>query len=44
MPESGEYLLQVHVYPATFIRADKEQGKRYVTDVHLSFENVRVEV
>jgi hypothetical protein len=44
LPKSGEYLLQVHVYPATFPRADKEKGKRYVADVHVSFEGVRVEV
>ena len=44
VPESGEYLLQVHVYPATFTRADKEQGKRFIADVHTSFENVRVDV
>lgn len=44
VPQSGEYLLQVHIYPATFMRADKERGKRYVTDVHLSFENVRIDV
>lgn len=44
VPQSGEYLLQVHIYPATFVRADKERGKRYVADVHLSFENVRVDV
>jgi hypothetical protein len=44
VPKSGDYLLQVHVYPATFVRADKEQGKRFVADVHVSFENVRIEV
>lgn len=42
--ESGTYLLQVHVFPATFTRADKEQGKRFITDVHVQFENVRVDV
>ena len=44
VPESGEYLLQVHIYPATFVRADKEQGKRFIADVHVSFENVRIDV
>ncbi len=44
VPQSGEYLLQVHVYPATFHRVDKEQGKRFVADVHLSFEGVRIDV
>jgi hypothetical protein len=44
VPESGEYMLQVHVYPATFTRADKEKGKRYLADVHISFENVRIDV
>ena len=44
VPQSGEYLLQVHVYPATFVRADKEQGKRFLADVHVSFENVRIDV
>lgn len=44
LPESGEYLLQVHVYPATFPRTDKELGKRYVADTHVQFEDVRIEV
>ncbi|HEY9181059.1 MAG TPA: iron transporter [Candidatus Baltobacteraceae bacterium] len=44
VPQSGEYLLQVHIYPATFVRADKEQGKRFIADVHVSFENVRIDV
>jgi hypothetical protein len=44
VPQSGDYLLQVHVYPATFVRADKERGKRFVSDVHTSFENVRIAV
>jgi hypothetical protein len=42
--ESGDYLLQVHIFPATFHRAGKEEGNRFVADVHLSFENVHVEV
>jgi hypothetical protein len=44
VPKSGEYLLQVHIFPATFVRADKERGKRFVADVHVSFENVRIDV
>jgi hypothetical protein len=44
VPESGEYVLQVHVYPATFTRADKERGQRFLADVHISFENVRIDV
>lgn len=44
VPESGEYVLQVHVSPATFTRADKEEGRRFVADVHLTFEGVRIEV
>lgn len=44
VPESGAYLLQVHVHPATFTRADKEQGKRFIAGAHVSFENVRIDV
>jgi uncharacterized protein involved in high-affinity Fe2+ transport len=44
VPESGAYLLQVHVYPATFNRTDKEQGKRFIADTHVSFENVQIDV
>lgn len=44
VPESGEYLLQVHVYPATFDRAGKEEGQRFLADVHVSFENVRIDI
>lgn len=44
LPESGEYLLQVHVYPATFPRTDKDQGKRYLADTHVQFEAVRIDV
>ncbi len=44
VPESGAYLLQVHVHPATFNRTDKELGKRFVGDAHVSFENVRIEI
>lgn len=44
VPQSGDYLLQVHVYPATFVRADKERGERFIADAHVAFENVRVEV
>lgn len=44
VPQSGEYLLQVHVSPATFTRADKEEGKRFAADVHLSFDGVRIDL
>lgn len=44
VPESGEYMLQVHVYPATFPRTDKERGKRYIADTHVQFEGVRIDV
>jgi hypothetical protein len=44
VPQSGDYLLQVHVYPATFVRADKERGRRFVADAHVTFEGVRIEV
>lgn len=42
--ESGDYLLQVHIFPATFPRADKEQGQRYVADADVQFEDVRIEI
>lgn len=44
VPESGEYVLQVHIFPATFTRADKEHGKRYVADADVQFEDVRIDV
>lgn len=45
LPEgAGRYVLQVHVDPATFVRCDKEEGKRYVTGADVTFENVRVEL
>ncbi len=44
VPASGAYVLQVHVYPATFHRTDKELGRRFVADAHVSFENVAIEV
>lgn len=43
VPQSGEYLLQVHIFPATFPRTDKEQGKRFVADTHVQFEGVRID-
>lgn len=42
--QSGDYMLQVHVFPATFPRTDKEKGKRFVADVHVQFEGVRIDV
>lgn len=44
VPESGTYMLQVHIYPATFPRTDKERGERYVADTHVQFEDVRIDV
>lgn len=44
VPQSGDYVLQVHVFPATFARAGKEQGKRFIADVHVSFDGVRIDV
>lgn len=44
LEQSGQYMLQVHVYPATFPRTDKERGKRYVADTHVQFEDVRIDV
>lgn len=44
VPQSGEYMLQVHIYPATFPRTDKEQGKRFIADTHVQFEGVRIDV
>lgn len=43
VPQSGEYTLQVHIFPATFTRADKEAGKRYTVDADVSFENVHID-
>lgn len=44
VPESGEYLLQLHIFPATFHRADEERGRRFAADAHVSFENVRIDL
>lgn len=41
LPDGGaRYVLQVHIDPATFARAGKEEGKRYVTGADMTFENV----
>lgn len=42
--QSGAYVLQIHVFPATFARAGKEEGTRYVADVDAQFENVRIDL
>jgi hypothetical protein len=44
VPESGDYVLQLHIFPATFTRADKEEGKRYIVDADVTFEGVHVDV
>jgi hypothetical protein len=37
-------MLQVHIFPATFNRTDKERGKRFIADAHVSFDNVQIDV
>lgn len=44
VPESGAYMLQVHIFPATFKRTDKERGKRFIADAHVAFDNVQIDV
>lgn len=43
VPGDGSYKLAVLVEPPTFMRHDKENGKRYDRPVEVEFDNVRIE-
>lgn len=40
-PEDG-YLLQIHVFPPTFSRFDKERGKRFAGGADVQFEGIAI--
>lgn len=43
VPEDGEYTLRVHIAPATFMRHDEINGRRYVEPVDVEFTNVKIQ-
>lgn len=43
LPESGEYSLQIYIKTPEFMRHDKMNGKRYLEDVMVVFEDVQIE-
>lgn len=43
VPEDGVYTLRVHIEPATFMRHDEINGRRYVKPVDVEFTNVSIE-
>jgi uncharacterized protein involved in high-affinity Fe2+ transport len=44
LPEGGDYTLQVHIQPPTFMRHDEVNGRRYLEPVDVVFENVEIKL
>jgi len=42
LPEDGEYTLKVHIEPATFMRHDEINGKRFANPVDVEFSKVKI--
>ena len=43
VPESGDYMLRVHIEPPLFMRHDHLNGKRYAEAVDVEFRGVKIE-
>ncbi len=42
LPGDGEYTFHVHIKAPTFMRHDRENGKRYAKDVEVEFKKVKI--
>lgn len=43
LPEDGEYTLQVHIEPPTFMRHDEVNGRRFTKPVDVEFTGVKIQ-